>query len=141
MFKWLHKTSEPQKPKTLGQVGEEIAQKEYEKKGFKIIAKNEFNKKGKRLGEIDFIAANKHQIIFVEVKTRQSEKGFFGGPLEAVDRFKQLKILKAVKLYLQKNQNLANLRPQIDVCAIILSDIDKVPESVKIYMNAVEDWN
>ena len=132
---------QPRKPKTLGQVGEEIAQTEYEKKGFKIIAKNEFNKKGKRLGEIDFIAKNNSVLAFVEVKTRQSEKGFFGGPLEAVDHFKQLKILKAVKLYLQKHQNLANLRPQIDVCAIILPDIDKAPESVKIYMNAVEDWN
>lgn len=131
----------PGEPKTLGAIGEEIAQKEYEKKGFKIIAKNEFNKKGKRLGEIDFIAKNSQVLAFVEVKTRNSEKGNFGGPLEAVDFFKQKKILKAVKSYLLKHPEVADLRPQIDVCAIILPDIDKAPQSVKIYMNAVEDWN
>lgn len=141
MFNWLHKTSEPLKPKTLGQVGEEIAQKEYEKKGFKVIAKNEYNKKGKRLGEIDFIACKKSVLAFVEVKTRQSEKGYFGGPLEAVDYFKQNKILKAVKMFMLQHPEMAELQPQIDVCAIILPDIDKAPQSVKIYMNAVEDFN
>src|SRR3989344_6486505 len=75
MFNWLK--SKPQEPKTLGQIGEEIAQKEYEKKGFKIIAKNEYNKKGKRLGEIDFIARQKDSLVFVEVKTRKEDKGFF----------------------------------------------------------------
>ena len=140
MFHWLKKT-ESQKPTTLGQLGEEIARKEYEKKGFTIIAKNEYNKKGKRLGEIDFIAKNKTTLAFVEVKTRNSEIGFFGNPLESVNHFKQIKILKAVKLYLLKHQDLTSLRPQIDVCAVILQAIDKSPVSVKIYSNAVEDWN
>jgi uncharacterized protein (TIGR00252 family) len=135
---WLK--PKPQEPKTLGQIGEEIAQKEYEARGFQIIAKNEYNKKGKRLGEIDFIARNKLTLAFVEVKTRTEEKGFFGSPIESVNYFKQIKILKAVKLYLLKHQNLMNLRPQIDVCAIILPAIDKNPASVRIYSNAVEDW-
>jgi len=72
----LFKKSEPEKPKILGQVGEEIAQIEYKNLGFKIIAKNEFNKKGLRLGEIDFIVTKKDSIIFVEVKTRVHDKGF-----------------------------------------------------------------
>ncbi|MBI3232063.1 MAG: YraN family protein [Candidatus Doudnabacteria bacterium] len=141
MLNWLKKISENQKPKTLGQIGEEVAQKEYIKQGFKIIAKNEYNKKGKRLGEIDFIAKNKQTIVFVEVKSRQKEKGLFGSPVESVNTFKQIKILKAVKLYLLKHQNLMNLRPQIDVCTVILTAIDKNPTSVKIYSNVVEDWN
>lgn len=141
MLNWFKKSLEPFKPKTLGQIGEELAQKEYEKKGYKIIATNEFNKKGKRLGEIDFIAKNKDILVFVEVKTRNKEKGFFGSPLESVNQFKQIKILKAVKLFLAKHQNLSNLKPQIDVCVIILKGVDKQPESVKIYESAVEDWN
>jgi len=59
---WFKKSSEEEKPKTLGQIGEEIAQEEYKKKGFKIIAKNEYNKKGRRLGEIDFIAKDKSDV-------------------------------------------------------------------------------
>lgn len=139
MFNWLK--PKPQTPKTLGQIGEEIAQEEYKKKGFRIIAKNEYHHKGKRLGEIDFIAKDKTTLAFVEVKTRKTERGFFGSPLESVNHFKQIKILKAVKLFLLKHQNLAYLRPQIDICTIILPTIDKPPVSVKIYSNAVEDWN
>ena len=140
MFNWL-KPVESQKPKTLGQVGEEIAQKEYKKQGFKIIAQNEYNKKGKRLGEIDFIAVNKTSLIFVEVKTRADEKGLFGSPVEAVDVYKQRKILKAIKFYLINHLEYKDLKPQIDVCVVILKAVDKFPESVKIYMNVVDDWS
>ena len=156
----LFKKSEPEKPKILGQVGEEIAQIEYKNLGFKIIAKNEFNKKGLRLGEIDFIVTKKDSIIFVEVKTRVHDKGFFGTAIESVDHFKQIKILKAVKLYLVRNQSAQKFKPQIDVCIIKITDfsrlpqveerpakylpldgVDKIPYSARILSNAVEDWN
>jgi putative endonuclease len=142
MFKLFKpKSSKTEKLMSLGQAGEEFAQKEYEVRGFKIIAANFFNKKGLRLGEIDFIASDKKKIIFVEVKTRKDEGGKFGGGAEAVDHFKQLKILKAVKVFLQKNPKYLELQPQIDVCLVKLQDIDKQPEYVKIISNAVEDWN
>lgn len=160
MFNWFKKLSQPEKPKTLGQIGEEIAQEEYKKKGFKIIAKNEYNKKGRRLGEIDFIAKNKQQIIFVEVKTRVEEKGFFGTAIESVDHFKQIKLLKAVKMFFLRNRYALELNPQIDVCVIKITDfsrlplvetkpakylaadgVDKIPYSATILSNAVEDWN
>lgn len=150
----------PAEPKTLGQIGEEIAQEEYKKQGFKIIAKNEYNKKGKRLGEIDFIAAKKDSLIFVEVKTRVKDKGFFGTAIESVDHFKQIKILKAVKIFFIRNRKYLEFKPQIDVCVIKITDfsrlpavssnpfkyealdgIDKIPHSAKILSNAVEDWN
>lgn len=158
MFNWFK--PKPQEPKTLGQIGEEIAQEIYKEKGLKIIAKNEYNKKGKRLGEIDFIAADKHRIIFVEVKTRVKDKGFFGTAAESVDYFKQVKLLKAVKLYLIRNPDSQKLKPQIDVCVIIISNfeylprveekpakyevlcaIDKIPHFATIIPNAVEDLN
>lgn len=128
------------KPKTLGQLGEEFAQQEYKKQGFKIIAQNEYNKKGKQLGEIDFIGINKNTIVFVEVKTRKLGEGKFGSGAEAVDRFKQIKILKAVKIYLQKNQQYFSLRPQIDVCVVSFDPVDKTFKPVKILMNVVEDF-
>jgi putative endonuclease len=126
---------------TLGQLGESYAQAEYGRQGFAIVAKNEFNRKGKRLGEIDFIAKNKDKIIFVEVKTRSAEDGKFGGAAEAVDVFKQRKILKAVKVYLLRNPIYQQLQPQIDVCVVQCDDLDKTPNSVTIITNAVEDFN
>lgn len=161
MLDWIKPKS--QTPKTLGQIGEERAQEEYKKLGYKILAKNEYNKKGKRLGEIDFIAANKEKIIFVEVKTRNILSAKFGSGEEAVNAFKQRKILAAVKMYFLRNPKLANLRPQIDVCIIEYSEVDPVrsqpPEAAagayrhrtsnrvdknfkpaRIIANAVEDW-
>ena len=49
----------PVQPKTLGQRGEEFAQGEYKKRGYRIVVANFFNKKGLRKGEVDFIAKNK----------------------------------------------------------------------------------
>lgn len=135
----LFKTK-PQNPKPLGQLGEERAQEEYRKLGYKIIAKNEYNKKGKRLGEIDFIAKNKSDIVFVEVKTRTAGFNKFGKGVESVDVYKQQKILRAVKMYLLRKPKMAELKPQIDVCLLEYDEFDKSFKPAIIIPNAVEDW-
>lgn len=162
MFNWLK--SKSAKSNNLGQAGEERAQEEYKKLGYKILAANEYNKKGKRLGEIDFIAADKTRIIFVEVKTRNTASTKFGTGAEAVNIYKQRKILAAVKMYFLRRPQYANLQPQIDVCVMDYSEVDPVrsqsPKAAagafrhrasngvdiifkpaKIIANAVEDWN
>lgn len=138
MLDWLKKSSD--NPKSLGQQGEEFAQKEYEKAGYKIVAANFFNRKGLRLGEIDFVAVNKEKIIFVEVKTRNSLVSKFGSGAEAVNQFKQIKLLKAVRIFLQKHQKYNHLQPQIDVCLVQYSEVDKLFKPAIIISNAVEDW-
>jgi putative endonuclease len=141
MFNWFTKSSIPQKPKTLGQLGEEAAQEEYKKRGFNIIAANEYNKKGKRLGEIDFIAKNKDTIVFVEVKTRTAGVDKFGKGVEAVNIYKQQKILRAVKMYFLRQPKMLEFKPQIDVCLMEYSKFDKSFKPAIIIPNAVEDWN
>jgi len=136
----LFKTKQ-QKPKSLGQLGEEMAQEEYKKLGYKIIAKNEYNKKGKRLGEIDFIAKNKQSIVFVEVKTRTVGADKFGKGVESVNIYKQQKLLRAVKMYLLRKPKMLNFKPQIDVCLLEYSEFDKRFKPAIIIPNAVEDWN
>lgn len=127
------------KPITLGAKGEQIAQEEYKRLGFQIIGSNVFNRKGKQLGEIDFIAKREHNLCFVEVKTRQSQQDKYGGALEAVDFYKQAKILRAVKLFLVSHPEFKDYQPQIDVCIVELESLDKKPKSVRILSNAVED--
>ena len=141
MFDWFKKSSQTEKLKTLGQLGEEFAQAEYQKQGFKIIAKNEFNKKGLRRGEIDFIAKDKNKIAFVEVKTRKSGAGKFGQGEKSVNWSKQSKLLKAVKIYLLENRQYLNLQPRIDVCVVDFNGFDRKFRCAKIIANAVEDWN
>ncbi len=143
MLNWLKQkpSKEPVKVvvKSLGQMGEEFSQREYVKQGYKIVASNEYNKKGKRLGEIDFIAKNKERLAFVEVKTRTSGSVKYGTGAEAVDVYKQAKILKAVKIYLLRHPEFSELKPQIDVAVVEFSEIDKAFKSAIIYMNSVED--
>ncbi len=80
----------------IGIFGENVASKYLEDKGYKI---KEINYRT-FLGEIDIICEYKGNIIFVEVKTRRSDK--FGCPEEAVNFIKQQKIIKNALCYLSK---------------------------------------
>lgn len=125
----------------IGALGEEIARKEYRKRGYKILDRNVFNRRGKQAGELDFIALNPRQIVFVEVKTRTSDYSRFGKPAEAVNIFKQRKLLRAAKIFLLTHPEFENLPPSIDVCLVKMETLDTSLFSVKIISNAVEDWN
>lgn len=67
-----------------------------------------------RFGEIDIIAANKHYLVFVEVKLRKSDR--FASAMEHVDRFKQEKLRKTAALYLSLNPT--KLQPRFDVIEV-----------------------
>ena len=95
----------------LGAWGEEQAALYLRRQGLKILARNHKTP----LGEIDIIARNRREIIFVEVKTRRSQA--FGSPAEAVGSRKQHQILKAAQVYLAANRS--RLQPRFDVIAII----------------------
>ena len=99
----------------LGIEGENIACKFLKSKGYKILLKN-FRC---RQGEIDIIAKDENEIVFVEVKTRGNFN--YGSPSEAIDRNKRNRIIKASKyfLYVKKLEN-RNIR--FDVIEIIKKD-------------------
>lgn len=67
---WWNKNK---KEKSLGQLGEDAAAKFLKKQGYKIIERNFKNKIGRQVGEIDIIARQGKEIVFVEVKTRVLE--------------------------------------------------------------------
>lgn len=138
---FTQKKSQPDKPLSLGQWGELAAAKVYEEKGYSIVSRNEFNRRGLRLGEIDFIAHTKIDIAFVEVKTRTQEHDLFGTGFEAVNHAKQQKLLKAVHSFRNRDPKYNLLRPHIDVCVVIVPMLDRLNFSVKIIENSVEDWN
>lgn len=78
----------------LGKEGEEEDTKYLEKQGYKIIQRN-FEC---RQGEIDIIAKDKSEYVFIEVKTRQNRH--YGMPCEAVNERKQKHIWNATRYYL-----------------------------------------
>jgi putative endonuclease len=124
------------KQPSLGAWGEEHVAGWYRSRGFKILDKNFYNRKGKRLGEIDLVALKEKLLVFVEVKTRVSSR--FGAPAEAVDIFKQRRLISACKYFLAQNPRFSDHTCRIDV-AEVFSDIDRNPISVNIIENAIED--
>ena len=87
-------------------------------KGYKIIARNvRFSKEC----EIDIIAKDGQETVFVEVKTRKTLNS--GHPFEAIDRRKIEKIYLGVLNYIDKN-NVKNWR--IDAVAVTGTVLPKI---------------
>jgi putative endonuclease len=80
----------------LGRKGEKEAKKYLEKLGY-IIARQNFKC---AYGEIDIIAIDGNDIVFIEVKTRCSKK--FGEARESVNTYKRKHIKKATAFFIYK---------------------------------------
>jgi len=101
--------------KQIGDFGQQLAADFLLGRGYKILTKNYFA----RAGEIDLIAEKDGQVVFVEVKTRLSDK--FGLPEEAVDNKKREKMHLAGLKYLEEKQ-IENDNFRFDIVAV---EIDK----------------
>jgi putative endonuclease len=92
----MTKSSERVDPRRLkGSRGEEAAECYLRRAGMKVVERG-FRFRG---GEIDLIAREGEEWVFVEVKTRTSED--FGSPAESVTPRKRRKILLAASSFLQ----------------------------------------
>ena len=99
----------------IGKKGEDYAVKSLLNKGYKILERN-FKCKS---GEIDIIAKDKKEIVFIEVKTRTNLN--YGVPSLAVNNSKKQHIVKVAKYYLHK-YNLENRIIRFDVIEIIIKN-------------------
>lgn len=83
----------------IGKLGEDVALKFLEKKGWKIIERNY----RKKIGEIDLIGQKNKKLLFVEVKSISCENferiEDVSPPEERVDKEKQRKIRKTIEIY------------------------------------------
>ena len=95
----------------LGTEGEDEAVRYLQQKGYKIIQRN-FEC---RQGEIDIIAKEQEEYVFIEVKTRQNFH--YGMPCEAVTEYKQKHIWNATKYYLYSHK-LENHLVRFDVIEV-----------------------
>lgn len=94
-----------------GQAGEKIAEEYLKEHGYKIIGRN-FSC---RHGEIDLIAKDGEELVFVEVKYRQSEN--FGKAQEAVNFKKLQKLIRTAQYYLVVHNKISE-NYRIDMVAI-----------------------
>ena len=101
--------------KEKGKLGEDLATQYLEEQGYKIVERNFSCKRG----EIDIIAIDKQELVFIEVKTRKILK--YGKPGDAVDRIKQKHIYRTAEYYLLIKNKL-DVYTRIDVIEVYLKE-------------------
>ena len=107
-----------------GNEGEKIARKYLEQNGYIILEKNFSCNQG----EIDIIALDNKEIVFIEVKTRTNTN--YGLASEAVNKQKKMHLINAIKYYIHI-RNLENEYIRVDVIEIYL-------KNEKAYINHIK---
>ena len=98
--------------RALGEEYEKIAGEYIKELGYEIV---EYNYRC-HYGEIDIIAMDKCDLVFIEVKFRHSGK--FGTPFEAVNKQKQNTIMKTATYYILENNIQENTYIRFDIVGI-----------------------
>lgn len=98
----------------IGKIGEDVAARYIENLGYTIIERNFMATQG----EIDIIAKDKEELVFIEVKTRTNIE--FGRPIEAVNELKLKRLINTVKYYLY-SKHLEREYVRLDIIEVYLS--------------------
>ena len=113
--------------KQWGELGETIASKYMEDKGYQLIASNWRT----RLGELDLVMMSPSDLlVVVEVKLRTNDH--MGSGLDAVDQRKIRKIYQMTEMFLLRNPKYRNFPVRIDVISIVY---DKVLDTPPVIMH------
>lgn len=115
----------------LGQWGENVAALHLEDKGLQILERNWRC----ALGEIDIVACDREEYVFVEVKTRRGQE--MGFPEEGLTEKKARKLLELAQRYLFDH----DLDPdwRVDLVAVELDKSGKLIRCEHI-ANAILGW-
>lgn len=108
--------------KPLGDFGERLATAHLQAKGYRIIDR----KFRLREVEIDLVAIDGDQAVFVEVRTRRG--GYPGMAALSITRTKARKLLTAVRLYIERHPHIGEMPQRIDVVAIELAADGKLSQ-------------
>lgn len=110
--------------KQRGDFGEALVADYLRQKGFIISARNYHS----RFGEIDIVAENREQILFVEVKLRGAHA--LARPAAFVDFSKRRRIIATAEYYIYNNG--VALQPRFDVAEVL-------EENGRLRLNYIEN--
>ncbi|MGB2762374.1 MAG: YraN family protein [Minisyncoccales bacterium] len=102
----------------IGRIGEEIAKEYLEDKDYNIMEQNCQT----RYSEIDLIAKKNDVLVFVEVRTKTSEK--FGSPEETINKEKIRKLVRSANAYSARKRWKGQCR--IDAVCVVLDQSHKL---------------
>jgi putative endonuclease len=112
----------------LGKIGEDLACKELERRGYAIVAR----RYRRRRGELDIIARDGATLVFVEVKSRDGRN--FGEASEAVTRLKRRRIAALAVEYIARH-HVGECPCRFDVVSIHL---DAGQPVIEVYQSAFD---
>lgn len=95
-----------------GYIGEDMAARFLEDKGYTILDRNYHFERA----EIDIVAYQGRDIVFVEVKTRNSDH--YGQPEEAVDQQKKKQLFKVAEAWMHERK-MVGAPARFDVVSIM----------------------
>ncbi len=110
-----------------GRRGEDAAYDFLKRRGYRIVSRNYRSREGR--GEIDLVAWDGGELVFVEVKTRKNSD--FGGPLEAVDGEKKELLIRTAQEYARR-AGAAHDCIRFDVVGVVVEP----EERVELWKNA-----
>jgi len=110
----------------LGKIGEDLACRELEGRGYAILAR----RYRQRAGELDIIARDGPTVVFVEVKAREGRE--FGDAVEAVTSLKRRRMTRVALEYLVRHR-LTHCPCRFDVVSIHMENEQPV---IELYQNA-----
>ena len=112
-----------------GAEGEDAVAKLLKKSGYHILVRNYTCS----IGEIDIIATEGDEIVFIEVKTRLQD--LFGSPAEAVNDKKKNHIYRVAQYYIMIN-GLEKNKIRFDVVEVQKRNGE---EKIEVLKNAIQD--
>lgn len=113
----------------VGNEAEDLAERFLKKNGFKILARNFYI----RGGELDIIARDGEDLVFVEVKARYNHN--FGLPIESITPWKIKALQKSALFYIQKI-NWGNKPYRFDLISIDFAE-DKSNPAIELIKNII----
>lgn len=115
----------------IGEIGEEIAVKYLKQNGYYIVQRNYHN----QFGEVDIIAAKDNYTIFIEVKSRTSEKYLKLNQTLGQNQIFHLR-RAAIYYFSEKNIHLSSIR--FDLITLKIDPQAKKIDKLKHYKNIIE---
>lgn len=97
----------------IGKIAEDLACDYLQNQGLKLVTRNFYC----RCGEIDLVMRDKEYLVFIEIRSRNTNR--FGGGAASITHHKQQKLLKTAQYYLQQNKLLEKIPCRFDVIAIL----------------------
>ena len=117
--------------RALGNLGEALAARELERRGYRIVERNWRCP----VGELDIVAEKDSARVFVEVRARRGDR--FGTPEESITPIKRAKLLEVAQTYLDEHAE-QEREWRIDVVAVELSPRGELLR-IDVIENAVEE--